>query len=186
MIKLEWIKKVIYITDEQQKLVTDNHNLIYRFLQKYHLTVDEYYDIAAIGLCKAAISFDSEKAQFSTYAFACMRSQVCKEIRKGKAVSVIPNDKIVYYQATMENNDGDSASFINFIPSKEHIEDDVLSKVLLDKCLNKLSDRDKKVYELLKKGYKQIEIGKVIGCSQVHVSRLKKKLAGYLVCLKEK
>ena len=46
--------------DEHQKsLVTENHNLIYSFLKKYNLDVDEYYDLAAIGLCNACINYDA-------------------------------------------------------------------------------------------------------------------------------
>lgn len=49
------------MNDEQRKLVENNHNLIYAILHKYNLPIDEYYDVAAIGLCKAAITFDAEK-----------------------------------------------------------------------------------------------------------------------------
>ena len=49
------------MTEEQRKLVEDNHNLIYSFLQKYHLTIDEYYGLAAIGLCKAGKTYNGQK-----------------------------------------------------------------------------------------------------------------------------
>ena len=45
----------IQLNDEQRKLVADNHNLIYQYLIDNNLPQDEYYDIAAIGLCKAAL-----------------------------------------------------------------------------------------------------------------------------------
>lgn len=37
------------MTDYQKQLVTDNHNLIYRFLQKEKLNMEDWYDLAAIG-----------------------------------------------------------------------------------------------------------------------------------------
>ena len=43
------------MTDEQEKLVLNNENLIYHILKKYNLSVDEYYDVGVIGLCKEAI-----------------------------------------------------------------------------------------------------------------------------------
>mgnify|MGYP001317500519 CR=1 FL=1 len=46
--------EVIEITDEASELVEENHNLIYSLLHKCHLNIEEWYDIAAIGLCKAA------------------------------------------------------------------------------------------------------------------------------------
>ena len=45
------------LTPEQQKLVTDNHNLIYSLANAKNIDLDEYYDVLAIGLCKAAITF---------------------------------------------------------------------------------------------------------------------------------
>ena len=49
------------LTKEQQKLVLNNHNLIYKCLKKYNLSAEEYYDIAAYALCKAALHFDPDK-----------------------------------------------------------------------------------------------------------------------------
>lgn len=59
--------EVIQITDEARKLVEENHNLVYSFLYKYHLDVEEWYDLAAIGLCKAANTYNNDKSGFSTY-----------------------------------------------------------------------------------------------------------------------
>ena len=90
--KQDWT--VNNITEEQKKLAEENHNLIYRFLSKYNLSIDDYYDIAAIGLCKAAMTFDKSKSKFSTYAFKCMYMIMLHEKRKEKMVRVIPKDKL--------------------------------------------------------------------------------------------
>ena len=171
---------MIQITEEQRKLVEDNHNLIYSFLQKYHLTIDEYYGLAAIGLCKAGKTYNGEKSNFSTYAYKCMFTAVMCELRKNKQAKTIPKYQIVYCQAELENNEGNTTSFINYVPSKENVEDSVLSEVIFDEYVNKLKDRDKKIFSLFREGYKQKEIGKMLGCSQAQVSRVKKKLCEYL------
>ena len=49
------MKKQLILTQQQQQLVEDNHKLIYFYLYRNSLSVDEFYDVAAIGLCKAAI-----------------------------------------------------------------------------------------------------------------------------------
>lgn len=46
------------MTEYQKQLVTDNHNLIYRFLQKEKLNMEDWYDLVAIGMCKAAKTFN--------------------------------------------------------------------------------------------------------------------------------
>ena len=78
------------LTPEQQKLVEENHDLIYHMLNYHRLNHEDYYDIAAIGLCKAALIFKKpKKVQFST--FAChvinkQKSSTSANIRTPKSV----------------------------------------------------------------------------------------------------
>ena len=102
------------------------------------MTIDEYYDLAAIGLCKAGLTFNNEKSSFSTYAYKCMYTTVFTEIRNNKANKRIPEHQILYYQAEIENNDGDTACFMNFIPSKDNVEDNILSEVMFDEFVKRL------------------------------------------------
>lgn len=69
------------LTDKQQELVTKNHNLIYKILKDRKLN-DEYYDIAAIALCEAAITYDSDIGKFSTYAYKRINNKINDELRK--------------------------------------------------------------------------------------------------------
>lgn len=159
----------------------DNHNLIYTFLQKYKLSIDDWYGLAAIGLCKAAITFKEGVSAFSTYAYRCMFTSVYSEKRKEKQSRRIPEHQITYYQAEFDNsNGGDTSSFMNYIPSNEDVEDNVLSEIMFDEFSKKLKDRDKNIFKLFRDGYKQNDIGRIVGCSQAQVSRTKKKLIQYL------
>lgn len=70
------------LTDEECELVTKNHNLIYSYLNKFNLS-DEYYDLCAIGLCRAAHFYDPAKeVTFSTFAFTVMSNEVKQYWRK--------------------------------------------------------------------------------------------------------
>lgn len=159
----------------------DNHNLIYTFLQKYHLSIEDYYDLAAIGLCIAGSKFVDGKSKFSTYAYRCMFTTIFAEIRNKKAEKRIPENQIVYYQAELDDNSSsDTSIFMNYIPSKENVEEDVLLKIIFNEYTSRLKDRDKQIFLLFNEGYKQDEIGKLVGCSQAQVSRVKKKLRKYL------
>lgn len=171
---------MIYITEEQKELVEKNHNLIYSFLQKQHLSVEDWYGLAAIGLCKAAITFNKEISSFSTYAFKCMFTHVYSEKRKELQARTIPFNQIVYYQTQINDDNGNETNFMNYIPSKENVEDTVLSSVIFDEYNKLLTDRDKKIFTLFRDGYTQKEISKIVGCSQPQVSRVKKKLVEYL------
>lgn len=171
---------MIYITEEQKELVEKNHNLIYSFLQKHHLSVEDWYGLAAIGLCKAAITFNKEVSSFTTYAYKCMFTHVYSEKRKELQARTIPSNQIMYYQTQINDDNGNETNFMNYIPSKENVEDTVLSSVIFDEYNKLLTDRDKKIFALFRDGYKQREISKIVGCSQPQVSRVKKKLTEYL------
>lgn len=172
--------EAIYITEEQKELVEKNHNLIYSFLQKQHLSVEDWYGLAAIGLCKAAITFNKEISSFPTYAYKCMFTHVYSEKRKELQARTIPSNQIMYYQTQINDDNGNETNFMNYIPSKENVEDTVLSSVIFDEYNKLLTDRDKKIFALFREGYTQREISKIVKCSQPQVSRVKKKLVEYL------
>ena len=61
---------------EQKKLFEDNHNLIYSYAKKKHISSEKWYDVLAIGLCKAARSFDPDKGKFSTWAYRFFDNEI--------------------------------------------------------------------------------------------------------------
>ena len=77
-------KPNIKLNTEQRELVEDNHDLIYGFMVKYKLDFNTWYDICAIGLCKASIAYDGS-SNFSTLAYHCMRNQVSNVRRIGRS-----------------------------------------------------------------------------------------------------
>jgi RNA polymerase sigma factor (sigma-70 family) len=169
------------MTDKQKKMVEENHNLIYAFLQKYHLPVEEWYGMAAIGLCRAAMTFKENVSSFSTYAYRCMFTAVMQEKRKETHAKTIPNHMIFYYQTELNDSDGNTACFMDFIPSIDDVEGDTIAKVIFEEFNEILKPRDKAVFQMLQDGYTQREIGSMVGCSQTQVSRIKKKFTRYLL-----
>lgn len=96
-----------------------------------------------------------------------MFTTVFVEIRKQKSGKRILRNQIVYYQTEFENsNGGDSSTFINYIPSKENVEENVITDTIINEYADNLKDKDKRIIMLLKDGYTQKEIGEIVGCSQ--------------------
>lgn len=76
-------KAVQPLTDEQRKLAERYHNLIFAFLYKNDLQVDDWYDIAAIGYIKAIRYHHPERPfAISSLAFKCMRDEMVNEYRR--------------------------------------------------------------------------------------------------------
>ena len=159
------------MTEKQKKLVEDNHNLIYFMIHKYNLDVEEYYDIFALSLCKAAINYDVNKGYaFSTYAASAMKGDYLHNIRKGKAQcrsgTCVSIDEVVYDN----NSDGSSITLEDTLSNGLDAFDESIS---LD--FTKLNDRLRKILWLSYIGYTQCEIADIIGVSQTQVNRDLKK-----------
>lgn len=142
------------------------------------MDVEEWYDIAAIGLCKAANTYNNDKSGFSTYAYKCMYTTIIMEKRKENAMRTIPQNQIVYYenQVNESSKDNDTSTFLNYIPSKQDIENETISALSLENIENELVGNKKKVFLLLREGYTQCEISKIIGISKQRVSKIKQEI----------
>lgn len=135
--------------------------------------------MAAIGLCKAANTYNNNKSGFSTYAYICMYTTIMLEKRKENEMRTIPQNQIVYYenQVNKESKDNDSSTFLNYIPSKQNVENETISTLLLDDIENELVGNKRKVFIMLRNGYTQCEISKIIGISKQRVSKIKQEIA---------
>lgn len=166
---------MIYITSEQKQFVTENHSLIYGFLSQNNLSENEYYDLAAIGLCKAGMTFNEVKGKFSTYAYSCMRYEIYHDIRHNNRKCCIPQDKIISYQSTVTNSNSSTLDILSYMPSGINIEETITTKIILHNIISQLKPKEKKVIYLLSNGYSYREAGKMVGHTQQYVSLIKQK-----------
>lgn len=136
------------LNDEQRKIVTENHNLIYSFCIKRGLSIDEWYDFLAIVLCKAVINHNPEKSKLSTFVYACMNNAVNSELLKINKKANIPICEID--NIFLENYDD----------------------VGINDVINKISKTQKRIIKMKMLGYTQKEISNTLNISQAQVSRL--------------
>lgn len=77
--------KIKPLTDAQQHLAEENHDLVYAFLNQNGLSVEHYYDVVVFGLLYAAQAYDEKPGlkhyRFSTIAWRRM-SSVLKDYHK--------------------------------------------------------------------------------------------------------
>lgn len=177
------------LTKEQQNLVELNHNLIYKFAKKRNVIVDDYYDILAIGLCKAATIFDKNKGEFSTVAFRCMENELCMYWRHEQRQSAVPEDMILSYDAPIGDEDSDSkGSFLDNFADSNSTHDIVISNIMSNMLLSVLNDKEKNIVEFLDDGLSQVDIAIKLGCTRQNISycikQIGKKWTNYLATTK--
>lgn len=165
------------LTDEQRALITENHQLIYWFLRINGLEIEEYYDLAAIGLCNAAINYRETDELFSTYAYICMKNVILNEIRRQNGVKKVPERLISSYNVPVSDCTDGEIEILDTFKSNFNVEKYVLDRIILEKLMDKLSGKYKNTLILSLKGYNNTEIGDILGCSPSYICRIKKKIA---------
>ena len=142
---------------EHVSMVEKNHNLIYGFLHKYKLSEDFYGD-AAIGLCKAARSYDETKgSSFATYAYKCMFNECGITLRADKR-------KVQTISFETPIADGENVNLESVLPSdfsNEHMEAIPYIQWFVEKMC--LVDLQILLYRLEGDSYR--DVGKKIGYS---------------------
>ena len=143
------------LTSDQQKIVEDNHNLIYHFLHQRNLDIDEYYGIVAESLCKAVKSWDKSKANISSYFFQIARNDLYKHWRKEGAIKR-GLDEIKVDIKGLELDTGYDLE-----------ESYILKESLLEIEKSEYSE----LFKLRLDGYSQNEIADILGVSRSTVHR---------------
>ena len=151
----------------------ENHNLIYNIIYKYHWELEETYDLCAIGLCRAAMTYDDTKGvKFSSYAYICMRNEVMNQFRKSQA-----QKRNVLLQSLDANIVDTEVCTLHDIVSNGLSAEDEL--VLLN--INDLNKKELKAVKLASAGHNTTEIGRIMNISQSYVSRLLTKAQNKLL-----
>lgn len=165
-------KKVDKLTDDQRKLIEENHNLIYKIIYDSKLDMEEWYDILAIVLCNAAMLYDPNRdIKFSTYACRSMKNEICKQIELSKAQHRIPADIICSYDRTVYD-DNEKKEYVERLTDNRSFEDDILDIERFKKGLLKLKPRDQQVILMLIDGYTYAKIGEKFGISRERVRQI--------------
>ena len=149
------------MTDAQQKLVEDNLRLVHHVIWKYYPSFNYDEDIrscATIGLCQAAMTWDSSKSMFATYACSCIRNAIRVELKaRSRRVETISLENTVVGEVTI----GDTIA-----------DDTDTSRIVDYSFLEKLTEEERVVFNLRTKGYKVEEIEVVTGYNHRKVLRL--------------
>jgi len=163
----------IPLTPEQADFATENHNLIYGFLHKHKLPVDDFYDVAAMGLIRAIQTYSqSEKArqyQFGAIAYGQMWSLCGNEIKKNRR-----RHAALSLDAAMQTGNPIGELFTDPGAAKEIKR--ILDRAELENLLTGFTPEEKSLLHMDAEGIKQGVIAEMIGRHQVYVSRRLKKI----------
>lgn len=146
------------LTKEQQKLVEDNIKLIYFCLKKYDRNPndDDWYGAAAEGLCRAAMWYEPDKGEFSSYATKCIFRSMSKEYANSKKQVETVSEAALEYIATPENhaNDYEAREIFNSLLREETKKNQYI------------------IQEIVINGVSQNDVAKKLGVSRQRVNNI--------------
>ncbi len=174
--------------DEQIKttLIERNLRLVVYIARKFENTgvnVEDLISIGTIGLIKAINTFKADKKiKLATYASRCIENEILMYLRRNTKIKT----EVSIDEPLNVDWEGNELLLSDILGTEvdviyRNIEDEV-DKELLNKALNRLTNREKKIVELrfglscegIEKTQK--EVADMLGISQSYISRLEKKI----------
>ena len=108
-------------------------------------------------------------------------SELAKKLNASKENVILAIESTNSVETLDGKLDEDGFCLMDKIASKESSEEKLVSKIALKESLQKLNERDKKIiYLRYFKGQTQANVAKIIGMSQVQVSRSEKRILNSL------
>lgn len=144
------------LNDAQRKMVEDNHNLIYWYISRHNLDINEYYDLLAIELCHTAMKHDESRGSFANYFKLRVDGRIRNEYRDTQA------QKRLHTKVALLDN-------LHTI-----VDDcDLLDVIELTDLID---GENGDIVRLKIEGYSQSEIADILGTNQSRVSKILKKI----------
>ena len=157
----------------ENEMLENNKKLVYMVLYKHfplHVNDEDLYQIGMIGLLKAVRHYKDDTYKLSTYAARCIYNEIAKEFayrdREMRTCDTISLD-------AEQSKDG-NLTLHGLIEDKMQNQSETV--MIINQFLNKLTGRQKQIFELIIQEYNYAEIGEIIGLSRARVSQLSQKI----------
>lgn len=163
--------------EEINRLVEDNMSLVdfmlYKhfkmFINLYPNLVDDLKQEGYIGLIKAAEQFDESKGAFITIATFCIKNTMMRFYQR-YVKKHYNNKNITVISADVTVTDDENITLLDTIISEYYEKDYRIDSIMARTEYSEVKDINL-ILNMTAQGYSQEEIAKVIGISQVQVSR---------------
>lgn len=164
----------------KDEMVLNNVNLIYIVLKKLNLynRVDDFYDIAMIGLIKGVKKYDESKGyKVSTYLCSCIRNEILMSFRKINSGREVPENAILPLSSPIRDN----LTIEDMIQDDVNVEDELIKNERIEHLYEEISKLSKQEQLVINLSFglngcektRQKEIAKNLNKSQAQVSRIK-------------
>lgn len=167
-----------------QEILEVNKGLIWSIVKKFigkGYETEDIYQIACIGFIKAIQRFRFDFGnELSTYSVQYMLGEIKKFFRDDGIIHISRNRKEEGFKLKIEsiNNEiYEGKEKLEMLDSNEDEQTRLIDKLTVLDMIKKLNKREKEIIELRYfKDKTQVQVAEILGISQVHVSRIEKKI----------
>lgn len=169
-----------YLSEEQRKIATDNHNLVYKFMCKYNLNNSEWYDIVVFGYLRGIATWDMSRGKLSTWLYKNMEYSMMKELNRYNKKEIDSNGDVQY------KNKIEKVEYLDEVRYDEHCFDNGIALDCIELISSLEARIDRMTYNQLRiltlkaRGYTFDEIGVEIGMSKQRISQINKRALSIL------
>ncbi|NLB61404.1 MAG: RNA polymerase sporulation sigma factor SigE [Clostridiales bacterium] len=173
----------------RRKLIEHNLRLVVYIARKFDNTgvhIEDLISIGTIGLIKAVNTFNvSKNIKLATYASRCIENEILMHLRK----SVKQKLEVSLDEPMNIDSDGNELLLSDILGTEFDVVsrefEDEIDKELLQKAMEKLNPREKEIVTLRyglygKEERTQKQVADMMGISQSYISRLEKRILGFL------
>ena len=174
-------------SEARSLLIEHNLRLVVYIAKKFDNTgvgVEDLISIGTIGLIKAINTFNSGKnIKLATYASRCIENEILMYLRRNNKTRM----EVSIDEPLNVDWDGNELLLSDILGTDEDVIyrdiENEMERKLLDKAIQKLSDRERTIVELrfglknpMGQEMPQKEVADLLGISQSYISRLEKKI----------
>ena len=147
------------LTEREKQFIMENHNLVYSYLRKYGYSIEEYYNIAIMGLIKSAQAYSRraelrKKYSFSYVAFQYMRAEISNHFKMESSKKRKPEEKVL----SLDADYAETENLYNCTDGKSYEpENEIMVAETLTELLENLTDIQRKITEMKLIGYSNKE-----------------------------
>ena len=148
------------LSSSEREFAEEHHNLVYAFLKKKELDIDEFYDIVIFAYLTAVrryfINKNLMQYNFSTIAWRAMESAVYKEKRKKSPIFISLDEPL------FRNSD---VTLIDSLGQEDNFDEKIIYLDLARRIKPHLTKKQSRILKNKANGYKYKEMSKKEGIS---------------------
>lgn len=133
---------------------------------------EDYFQIGAIGLCKAAMTYEQGRGAFNTYASRCIDNEIFMQLR----IEMARRHDRQAVRLDAGKGKSEQMTLAESLPALENAETAYGAIDLLDQIEKRFTGTEKRILRLHMDGRGQEDIGRAVNLSQSYVSRVIRRM----------